>query len=332
MIRDSSISRLTILTGYTRVALLLAGIICLVGCSPTAEKPLRVATLPWLGHGSLHLAKSLSYFQPSQIRLTEMANPSQIVLALRNGTIEAGFVTLDTALELIQDGVDLRVILVTNISDGADAVMVRPGIANLQALRGKRVAVENSAVGAIMLDAMLEASGLKVADIQLIASTVDQHAKLYQSGKTDAVITFEPMRSALIKQGATVLFDSHRIPGRILDVLVVRAEHIEAHRKALQTLVGARFRGLDYVAKHPQDAAERLASYLDVPISEVVVQVAGIKRLSLAENYAYLSGAQPQLKTIAASLADLMLKRKLLQHAVSIDHLVEPMFLPVSKQ
>lgn len=332
MIRDSSVSGLIFLAKLMRASFALAGLIWLAGCSPPAEKPLRVATIPWTGYESLHLAQSLSYFQPTQIRLTEMANASQVSLALRNGTIEAGFATLDEVLDLIQDGIDLRVIAVVDVSNGADAVMARPDIANLRALRGKRVAVENAAVGAIMLDAMLETSGLKVNDIELVSATVDDHLKLYLNGMVDATVTFEPVRSQLLKIGAHILFDSSRIPGRIMDVLVVRADQMAKHPKALKALLAAHFRALDYQAQQPQDAAKRIAPFLGVSENEVAQQYDGIKISSLAENYNYLSGAQPQLEPVAASLADLMLRHKLLQHAVSIDHLVEPMFLPVNKQ
>ena len=313
------------------VLLMLTILACLIGCAPVPETPLRVATITWPGYESLHLAQSLDYFQPAQIRLAEMSNASQVSLALRNGIVEAAFITLDEALGLMQDKIDLRVIAVVDISNGADVVMARPGIDNLQALSGKRVAVENGAVGAIMLNALLEASGLKVSDIQLITATVDQHAKIYQSGKVDVVVTFEPVRSKLLKQGAHILFDSSRIPGRILDVLVVRADQIDSHRQGLKDVVAAHFRALDYQAKHPQDAAKRIAPYLGVPESEVAAQYAGIKIPSLAANHTYLSGAQGTLKATADDLAKLMLNHKLLVHEVNTDLLSEPMFLPVGK-
>lgn len=311
--------------------IMLAGLFALTSCSPAPETPLRVATIPWPGYESLHLAQSLEYFQPAQIRLTEMANASQISLALRNSTVEAGFATLDEVLDLVQDGVDLRVIAVMDYSNGADVVMARPGIASLQSLRGKRIAVENAAVGAMMLDAMLEAANLKVNEVQLLAATVDEHEKIYQSGTVDAVITFEPMRSALLKQGAHILFDSSRIPGRIMDVLVVRADQIDAHHQALKNLVAAHFRALDYQAQQPQDAAKRIAPYLGVAAAEVQAQYDGIKIPTLAENHALLSGAQAGLKISADKLADLMLRHQLLQHSVNTAQLNEAMFLPTRK-
>jgi NitT/TauT family transport system substrate-binding protein len=140
------------------------------------------------------------------------------------------------------------------------------------------------------------------------------------------------VRSALLKQGAHILFDSRSIPDRIMDVLVVRADRIPEHTRALKELVAAHFRALDYQIQQPQDAAKRIAPYLGVPEAEVAPQYDGIKIPNLEENYAFLSGTQPGLQTTAAYLSNLMLRHKLLKHSVNTEHLTEPMFLPANRQ
>lgn len=130
-----------------RLTLLLMAALALGGCTKPPEPVLRVATNIWPGYETLYLARSLGYFDGMPIRLVEMPSNTQVSENLRNGTIEAGGLTLDEALALMQDGVDLRVILIMDMSHGADVVMARHGINNLKALRGRRVGVENTAVG-----------------------------------------------------------------------------------------------------------------------------------------------------------------------------------------
>lgn len=307
----------------------LLGLFCLAGCSPPPETPLRVGTLPWPGYESLHLAQSLSYFDPAHIHLTDMSNSSQILHGVRNGTLDASFSTLDEALGLIQDGVDVRILMVMDISNGGDVVMARPGIVNL---RGKRVGVENTAVGAMMLDAALNASNVNAQEIQLVAATEDEQFNFYKYGKVDALVTFEPLRSELLKLGAHILFDSSQIPGRIIDVMLVRADKMAAHDQALKELIAAHFRALGYQAQQPQDATKRIAPYLGVAEAEVAAQYEGIKIPTLAENHTLLSGSQSKLTATAADLADLMLRHKLLAHAVNLGNLTESKFLPANSQ
>jgi NitT/TauT family transport system substrate-binding protein len=293
----------------------------LAGCDPAPEATLRLGTHPWPGYETIHLAESLGYIDQSTLRNVALANASQVAFAMRAGTIDAATMTLDEALTLVQDGIDLRVILVMDISHGADAVMAHPEIANLQGIRGKRIA-------AVMLDATLEHAGLKIDDVQLISSTMNEHVNAYRNGKADVVVTFEPMRGELLKLGAHILFDSSAVPGRIVDVLVVRAADMNDHREGLKKLITAHFRAFEYQALQPQDAAKRIAPYLGVSAEHVLPQYDGLKLPTLAENHALLSGKSPGLKTQAANLAELLYRRKLLQQIVNLEKLIEPKFLP----
>jgi NitT/TauT family transport system substrate-binding protein len=315
---------------HWRTALALAACAVLAACSKPQEAPLRVATIPWPGYESIHLAQSLGYIDARQVRLVDLVSASQTSRSLRGGAVDAALLTLDETLSLLQEGADLRIVLVMDVSDGADVAVARPEITSLQDLRGKRIGVETGAIGALMLDALLTAGDLSAADVQMIDMPVNEHANAYRKGIVDAVVTFEPARTALLGQGARVLFDSSRIPGRIVDVLVVRAAAVTSHPQALRTLVAAHFKALDHLARQPQDAAARLAPFLGVVPGQVLPQFAGIKLPDQAENRSLLSGSAAPLERKAAELAEFMLRRRLLRSAVSVERLADPQFLPAA--
>lgn len=310
-----------------RAALLTIALTLLAGCMKV-PLPLRVATHPWPGYESLHLAQSLDYFDKAQVRLVELSNASQTVQALRNGTVDAAVQTLDEVIGLIEEGVALRVVLIMDVSHGADVLLARPGIKSLQDLRGKRVGVETTTTGAVVFDGILTAAHLSVADIQVIPLSMNEHVTAYQQGKVDALVTYDPPRSQLLAQGARTLFDSSRIPNRIVDVLAVRVEALASHPQALTTLVAAHFKALDYLARQPRDAAVRLAPFMGVSADQVLPQFAGLLLPDVAENRAQLSGPTPGLARTASELAALMHRQHLLQSIVAVDHVAEPMFLP----
>lgn len=306
--------------------LLCSGAFMFQGCKQNAPV-LRVATTVWPGYEILYLAKSLGYFDESVIRLIEVPSTSQVTRNLRNGTLEAGCMTLDESLTLLQDDVDLRVILVLDESFGGDVLIAKPDIENLQGLKGKRIGIENSTVSAVLLDAALLEAGLQAGDITQVPMTVDQDYKEYMAGRVDAVATYEPVRSQLLKEGAKILFSSKQIPGRIIDILVVRADIIETYANELTTLLNGYFKAFSYFEKHPAESAVLMKKRLgDDPLS----QFNGLHIPTLAENKLYLSGAQPALYKSAGFLMDLMLKRKLLQKPCVYTKLAEPRFLPVS--
>jgi NitT/TauT family transport system substrate-binding protein len=305
--------------------ILVAGIVIIPGC--IRQKPLlRVATNLWPGYEMLYLARNLGYYNDLSIRLVEVPSTAVVTRNLRNGSIESGCLTLDEVLTLLQDDINLRVILVLDESCGGDVLMAKPGINDLQGLKGKRIGFENSTVSAVLLDAALEEGGVQISEIQRVEMSIDAHFRAYKSDQVDAVATYEPIRSQLLKEGAKILFSSAQIPGRILDVLVVRAEIMETHKEELKALLSGYFRALDYFRKHPREASLLMEKRLG---KDPLPQFDGIKIPGLEENAAYLQGDSPKLNTTAQNLMSVMLKRKLLRHSFTFQKVAESEFLPI---
>ncbi len=322
----------TKLCGHHRT---LAGIIYLAlallvsACSPTPEPPLRIGTNVWPGYEPLYLARSLGYYKESSVNLVEMTSAPEVIQALRSGTLEGAALTLDEALTLLDDELDLKVILVMDFSHGGDVLLARPGIAALGDLRDKRIGVEQTAVGALLLDAALDAAGLRVSDVEIVYCAANEHVDCYWSG--DAVVTFEPIKTALLKQGAWQLFDSSRIPGRIVDVLVVHADSISTHPRSLEYLLAGYFKAREYLVDAAEDAGKRMAPRMALSPAEVLASFKGLRLLGLEENQTLLSGNPSQLQATASELAGFMLERKLLRNRLTIENLSDSRFLPGNK-
>lgn len=88
---------------------------------------------------------------PPALRLVELVSAAQVVRAWRNGEIDAATVILDEALRLAAESGDLELVLVTDISEGGDAIVGAPGITTFEALAGRRVSVERTATGTVLL-------------------------------------------------------------------------------------------------------------------------------------------------------------------------------------
>jgi len=285
----------------------------------------RVALNIWPGYEILYLAKSLGYYENLPIRFVEVPSTSMVLRGLRNGTLEAGCVTLDEAISLLQDSIDIRVILVFDESRGGDVIMARPEIKSLNELRGKRIGLENSTVSAVLLDAALVEANLKVEDVTLVPMSISEHLQGYLNGKVDAVATFEPVRSQLIDQNAKILFSSEKIPGRILDILVVRTEIIDNYSNELTALLNGYFKALSYFKRYPTKASKMLEKRLG---KNVLNQFNGLYLPNLTDNYNYLKGENPRLISSTTALIPLMLKRNLLRKNVYFKQFAEPKFLP----
>lgn len=297
------------------------------GCQRHADD-LRVGTNVWIGYETLYLAEQLGYYGGEPVRLVTMHNATEIQQALRAGVLEVGSLTLDEALNLAQEGMDIRIIAVMDVSDGADVLIAHPSVETLADLRGRRIGVESTAVGAVMLEGALQAAGLQPGDVEVVDMGVQEHGAMFAAGKVDAVVTFEPVRSELLKQGGRVLFDSSRTPGRVVDVLVTTPQVARDRADALRTLVAGHFRALDHFRGAPLQAAALMSRRQGMAAEEIVAAFEGIHIPDLAENRRYLAAPEPLIEKSAASLAALMLQSRLLQRSIDVHGMADDAFLP----
>lgn len=216
----------------------------LAGCSEQHVEPLVFGANVWPGYEPAYLARELGYLSDDVVHLAEYNNSTEVIRAFQNGKLQVAALTLDEALALRKNIPDLRVFFVADFSNGADVLLARRGINNIPQLKGKRIGVEKTALGAYFLALILQANHLSIDDMHVVALPVDEHVAAFRTGHVDAVITFEPASGELRKAGAERLFDSSRVPGKIVDVLVARASDLDQHREQLRQLLAAWFHAL----------------------------------------------------------------------------------------
>lgn len=221
-----------------RGSILLLLFVALLGCQPESDS-IRIGSNRWLGYAPIYLADDLGWTAASGIRLVEYPNTTGVLRGFRNGMLDAAMLTLDETL-LLQDSaaeLDLEIILVTNVSAGADALFARAPLTNLKDLAGQRIGVENTALGAYFLSRVLDQAGLRIDDLQVVSLPVHEQAAAFAAGEVDAVITFASEGPALESKGARRIFDSRQLPGEIVDVLVVDRQRVtREQRRRLRAL------------------------------------------------------------------------------------------------
>ena len=260
----TSLSRRQVLFGLSALPLLaLSG-----GCQ--TEAPLTVASHVWPGYEFMFLARSEGWLPADNVRLYETPSATRSIAALREGYAHAAALTLDEVLRVRADGMALTVVLVFDVSAGADVVVAKPAIRQLSNLRGAVIGAETTALGALMLDRLLSRAGLGKNDVKIISVTPDGHLEAWRQHQLDALVTYEPTAGRLLAEGARRLLDSRQFPETIFDVLAVKSEAAPAYRDGLRTLIAGHFRGIRHLRQNPQDAAYRLASRLELPGDKVL--------------------------------------------------------------
>lgn len=286
--RRSFIHRLCGAAGVCATALL-------AGCQPPPQAPLVVGLGPWVGYDPFIVAREDGQVDTSRVKMVELTTNAEAVRQFRNGLLDGAAMTLDQALQLSSQGIDLRVVAVLSESSGADVVMASPLVISPDQLRGKYVLLEPSTVSALVLRGLLQAGGLKESDITLVSMESSQHLAALQAGRAVAAISYEPQATQLRQAGFSTLFDSRQMPGQILDVMVVRPDVLTHRGGDVDELIRSWAIGLEGMQTDRQSIATRLAPSLQMTADEYLETLNGLRFMTPADSLAYLTGSQAPL-------------------------------------
>jgi NitT/TauT family transport system substrate-binding protein len=124
-------------------------------------------------------------------------------------------------------GIDTTSIITGDYSNGNDAVMVRHNL-TLGQLPGKRVLLVEKTVSQYLFERGMTLNNLggELKRVKYVNTSDSDIAGAFLSDTSqEAVVSWKPLVPQILKgKGITKIFDSSKIPGEILDLLVVRTD------------------------------------------------------------------------------------------------------------
>lgn len=159
-------------------------------------------------------------------------------------TTDALSVEMSSGSELLADNV--VEIMQVNQSRGADAIVVRKGINDVESLKGKKVAYAVGTASHTLLLNVLESSNLKMRDIQeyQVADGIEA-ANAFKNNQCDAAVVWAPDDEDCVasQPGAKVLVSSAVASQIIADGLLVKQSVLKDKRDKIVKLVKAWLEG-----------------------------------------------------------------------------------------
>lgn len=300
--------------------LILIGFFLFGGCS-LSKKPevLRVGILSWPGYEPLALADSLNYYDEN-IKIIRFPSVIDVLGAMRNGTIDVASLTIDESIVYAQNNPEIRAFLICDISNGGDGIVAKEGITTAAQLKGKRIAAEESALSSYILNRFLKLSDLQLSDITVVPINYDIQRQAFSSDQADAVITYNPVKDQLIAQGGTLLFDSSKMPGEIVDVLIARDSVLKEKKASVSLLVNGWFKSLEYMSKNSKDANKRMASFEGVSEELFARSLEGIKIPNRQESLKMLTKGTGSIHETSTLLIKNMRTQGLLREDASFEN------------
>lgn len=271
--------------GWIWVALLG---MALLRASPATAAPISLGYSDWPGWVAWQVAIDKGWLKEAGLDINfNWFDYSASMDAFAAGKIDGDFVTNGDALVTGAGGARNVTILVTDYSNGNDMIVAKPGIKNMQDLRGKKIGVEIGLVDHLLLLDGLKKAGLSQGDVTLVNSKTNETPQVLASGQVDAIGAWQPNSGMAIKAvpGARPIYTSAQSPGLIYDVLIVSPSSLAAHRADYMKLVQLWGRIVQYIndPKTQDDAIGIMAARVGLTPAQYKPLLAGTHLLDIAE-------------------------------------------------
>lgn len=156
-------------------------------------------------------------------------------------------------------GVDSTALIVGDYSNGNDGLLIKGEGKTLADIKGMRVNLVELSVSHYFLARALETAGMSERDVTVVNTSDADIIAAFSTPSVQAAATWNPMLAEIKAQpGSTEVFDSSKIPGEILDMMVVNTQTLKDNPDFGKALVGAWFEILELMQSGTPEASEAL--------------------------------------------------------------------------
>jgi NitT/TauT family transport system substrate-binding protein len=218
-----------------------------------------VGWMPWDYADRSGILKKWATKYGIKIKLTQVNDYVESMNQYTAGTFDACTMTnMDMLTIPAAGGVDSTALIVGDFSNGNDGIVLKGQGKKLQDIKGQKVNLVELSVSHYLLVRALTSVGMRERDLKIVNTSDADIVAAFGAPSTTAVVTWKPQLSAVLATpGAQLVFDSSKIPGEIMDLMVVNTATLNANPKLGKALVGAWYETLALMYKN--DAAAKAA-------------------------------------------------------------------------
>jgi NitT/TauT family transport system substrate-binding protein len=247
----------------------------------------RVNIVTWPGYGPLYIAKEKGFFKDEgvDVDIQIQENTQARHAALVSGQVDLVGITLESVIHSNAPGIPMKVIGITDISNGGDGIIVKKDIQSIQDLKGKRVAFPEGQPSHLFLLYHLEKAGMSQKDIvPVYTDDAGKAGELFVAGQVDAAVTWEPWLSRISdEKKGSVLVNSKGVKDILIGILAANANKLPADQDKLQRFLRGWYRGLEYVQTHKDEALPIMARNFQLQPEEFSVIMNGLRFINKDE-------------------------------------------------
>jgi NitT/TauT family transport system substrate-binding protein len=264
---------MTWLSGLRKLSAGLACAIALAGCSKPATDAASVAPpkteftiawtiyagwMPWPYAQQSGIVDKWAKKYGLKINVVQVNDYVESLNQFTAGKVDGvTSTTMDALTVPAAGGKDTSVIIIGDYSNGNDGMVLKKG-KKLADIKGKPVNLVELSVSHYLLARALESAGIAQADVKTINTSDADVVAAFNAPAVEAMVTWNPQLAEIKKmKGVTEVYNSSKIPGEILDTLIVSTEALAANPDLGKALAGIWYETITVM--HKNDAAGKAA-------------------------------------------------------------------------
>ena len=296
------------LIGFFLTALIISLMVnaCSLDQTPKLQ-PLKIGITTWPGFDVVRYAQTTDLFKKHglEVKLIGFENQQDSARAVLRGSLDAAFVSLWDVVQVDPGNDKPTIVMVTNISHGADGIATQPGIQSVEALRGKRVGAKLGTVNHLILLEALKLHHVKPAEVTIEDVSNESAVELMANGKLDGAVVWEPLLSNTAKKiKGNIVYTTKEVNSLVIDALVSRSTTVTAKKAEFTQFVSTWLDVMQAIDVEPKAVYEQVGKQIGQSGASFSKDYAGLKKgdISLQQRMFQSQGGLKQAITQMAQL------------------------------
>ncbi|MCH7850126.1 MAG: ABC transporter substrate-binding protein [Nanoarchaeota archaeon] len=249
------------------------------------KEPLSLFLDIWAGYAPAIIALEKGFFEKRGVNVNINVTSDYSNLPDKLKRYDGFFGTYPRAILLNGQGTPVKVVYVSDFSDGADVIVSKPEIKNVKDLEGKTISVEElDTYSHLFVISLLNKFGVEEASVNFVEIHPSKIIEALEEDRIDAGHTWEPTQTQAIDMGYKLLITSVDTPRIITDVLILNEDVVKNRNNDVRMIVDGLFEALEFIDKNPDEAHIIIDKKLGIPKKEFENSVKWLKFPNREEN------------------------------------------------
>ena len=272
------------------LAILLVSILVVSGCvqvDTSIKEPIKIGIDVFPGWAHFFIAEEKGYFEKNGVNVEIVLNEDYLTIQdqFANNELDGAFMVYADAIYANDQGLDVRVVYISDHSITGDVIAAKPEFNRLEDLKGKKISVEGiNSFSHLFVLSVLEKNGMKEGDIFIENIGAQEVVAALEKGDIVAGHTYGPGKTKAREKGYVYLAYAGDVKGIITDTLAFHKKTTKERPDEVKAIVKSLFEAKKFQETNREEALQILAKAISDTPESIGIGIDAVEYVDLKDN------------------------------------------------